>query len=348
MPNTNLQALFESDDYFSYAEADATSIPYQDLGAFKLILLNSPDIISPNTESLLKDYLSRGGNLIITPPENGKPDNINLFLRELDLPYFGRLLSRQSEARIPENMKGFYRQVSLNPDQQVEWPVFSEYYSIENTRSINDFLLTNETGNPLLARSSHGNGLVSISASPFSEDFTNFQVHPLFIPFLYFLANSGLDDQRLYYRIGMLEPVTMDIGNIPSRGSARVSEKNGGYDAIPSQTWDQNSGRLMLYLGNYPGKSGILEVKRSEGKEALIAMNYSADESLIQNLTAGELEKLKNDYSWQYLSVDQESLKQDKNSILNPRGKSMSLVSFLLLIGMVCLLLESIIHRMKA
>jgi len=346
-PNTNLEALFESDPFFTYSSAEAGAIPYQDLGVFRLILFNSPENISSNLKELLENYVVKGGNLIVLPPEDTDPGIVNNLMEELDAPVFGGIVSRQSEARIPPNMRDFYNQVSLNPDEQVEWPVFSKYYRILKKSSLSSSLLTTKTGSPLLTRSSYGKGFVSLSASPLKEEFTNFQVHPLFIPFLYYLANTGLEDQKLYYRIGRLEPVSIDIENNPQRGSARIREKEGDYDAIPNQAWDQVDGRLKIYLGSYSGGSGILELARSEGTEALIAMNYPTEESDINCLSVEEMNELIRDNSLDYLLVDHD-LSEERNEGNKPEGRSLSFVSLLLLLAIILLLAESLIHRLKA
>ena len=192
------------------------------------------------------------------------------------------------------------------------------------------------------------NLFISLCASPLSDNFTNLQVHPLFIPFLYYLANTGMEIQDLYYRIGGLKPLSMEIENAPKKGPARIAEIDGDYDVIPEQFWDPVSGRLMLHLGNYKGSAGILELTRSDKVEAIIAMNYSKGESQIEKLPREEINRLIMDSGLTNISITGVEAESGSADIIKIKDKTFSLVRIMLLLDLIFLSLESLIHRIKS
>lgn len=348
--NTHLRALFESDTYFDYSQAEADAIPYQDLKKFQFIVLNSLSDLSRNLSELLLDYVDKGGSLLVLPPEDGKTSKLNSFLQKLNSPVYGNLLERVSEARIPRQMKTFYEQVSMNPDQQVEWPNYTRYYRISDQSSGSNAILINETGKALLSRTGYGEGYVCISAAPLTDDFTNFQLHPLFIPFLYFLANTGMEDQELYSRIGQIAPISVNIDNAPNMGPARVISSEGLFDAIPKQFRDPITGRLMIYLTDYSAPAGILKVlrtERTEGTEAMIAVNYTREESQVEQLSSDNLITLIEEIASVNLKLSENNYQDNKSSANKNKGKTFSLIRLLLLFAIIFLIAESLIHRFK-
>ena len=343
----HLKALFESDPFFEYEQTEASALPYQDLLRFHFIILNSVAELSRNLSDLLIDYVDKGGSLMILPPESGKMTNINRFLQKLKAPVISNLLVQPSDARIPENMKSFYEQISMNPNQQVEWPNFVKFYRLVDNYARSRSILNNATGRPLLFRNAFGNGYVTVSAAPLISEFTNFQVHPLFIPYLYYLANTGMEDQELYSRIGSVSPVSVDVEPNPERGPAHISEPAEGFDEIPNQFRDLSSGRLMLHLTDYSGPAGILNVTRSEGTEALIAMNYAREESQVENVSAEEINKMIEDFGWTNINFVETTNQIETANAKGNKGRSFSLIRILLLLAIVFLALESLIHRLK-
>jgi len=345
--NQHLKALFESDPYFEYHNSPSGAIPYQDLGNFKLIILNSVESFSPNLSKLLHDYVEQGGNLFVIPGREGSMAGINRFTRSFDAPVFSNLIVRKTEVRIPDNMQEFYDRISMNPDQQVELPSFLKYYRLVGNLPKSEPILSSETGRPILSRSSFGNGFVNICASPLFEEFTNFQVHPLFVPFMYFLANSGIDQQSLYHRIGRVEPVPIEVVNTPGKGPVRILNPDGNKDFIPKQFKNQSTGQLMIHFNDYSGFSGILDVVREEETEACIAVNYSYEESQIENLSPREIQKVIIENSLSNVSLA-EAIEEDiPSDNIRIKGKSFPLVRILLLLAIVFLVSESIIHRFK-
>ncbi len=345
--NFNLRALFESDPYFDYSQTKAEALPYQDLKRFRFIVLNSVTDFSRNLSDLLTDYVKQGGTMLVIPPENGIMTNLNRFLQKLEAPVISNLLERTSEARIPDHMKTFYEQISLNPSQRVEWPKYNKYYRVITDNSLATNLLTNETGRPLLSRVAFGKGYITVSASPLTAEYTNFQVHPLFIPFLYYLANSGVEDQELYSRIGRIAPISVDNETAPQKWPVRVTAANDTYDAIPNQFRNPNSGRLMLHLTDYSGPAGILNVSREDGPEALLAMNYARDESQVDIVTMDEIQQMILQFGWKNINMVEDNISIDSDNSIRNNSKAFSIIRILLLLAIISLLLESLIHRFK-
>ena len=86
--NSYLQAVYRPDPFFKLTNTLAGSINYSELGNYSFIILNEVDDISSGLTQQLKDYVQRGGSLMIFPSLNPNLASLTNLLQALqaDIP----------------------------------------------------------------------------------------------------------------------------------------------------------------------------------------------------------------------------------------------------------------------
>jgi len=269
-----LQKLFGDDscEYLSTNEEER-AIPL--LAAQDLLILNEAASISTPLETAIKDYLQRGGSIMVIPSEDMNSRDFNSLLSGYGFSYGSKLAVPQEITGINYSHPLFVN-VFKDRIDNFQYPNIKQYYTLNGNASN---ILSYDNGAPFMA--SKEDVYVFTASLEFAN--SNFKSSPLVVPSVYAVALRSRKVAALYYNMGIDNNI--DIPELMEQDRI-ISVQKEGEQFIPMQ---QSVGlKTRLWFSEYPKVPGTYELKNTQQKRSL-SFNYSREES---NLSYLEIEAI--------------------------------------------------------
>jgi len=192
---------FGDESIFRFTSNRTTYIAKNNLKKYDMVFLANINTLSGNRLTSIMEYVSEGGNIIIS-----FGDNINVGSAARIMQKFG-----VGKIMNPDDIKNTTARNTIITDINFRHPVFSlfgesgagELYRPKFRRYIeiepdsNAVVLGSfDSGYPFLIEKKSGKGKIFIYTSTFNTSWTDFPVHDIYVPFLYQLANYILIDKQ--------------------------------------------------------------------------------------------------------------------------------------------------------
>jgi len=270
-----LRKLF-SDDNCEYllTNEEEQAIPL--LAFHDLLILNELSSISTPLIASIKEYLQKGGSMLIIPSEE-------LNIRDFNSLLSGYGLSYGIKLAVPQEITGInyahplFANVFKDRIENFQYPNVKEYYTLNgNAASI----LSYANAAPFLANK----GDVYLFTASLEYANSNFKSSPLVVPSVYAMALQSRKLAALYYNIG--NDNSIDIPELMQQDRI-ISVQKEGEEFIPMQ---QSIGqKTRLWFSEYPKVPGTYELKNTQQNRSL-SFNYSRDESNLSYLDIESME----------------------------------------------------------
>ncbi len=288
-PNNNITNLYKVDDYYKVWEQNIKQIDYSAFKNKQLIILNEPENISSGLIDEIKKQLLSGAYVFIIPPSN--PTFIN-GINTLAASFSGiNYIGPYTQELLVDKMNtkdDLLKDVFTSLPQNIDAPSVHRYYQLStssNTKGAAIFSINNDL--PFIFKSSVGKGKIFYAACAFTNEFTSFQKHSFFVPFMLKIGLGKMQQSALYYTIGGNKYVEY-ISDAEDK-IGHISKTN--FDMVADIINTDNN--KQIFVDEQIKEAGIYDIKSSNNALlAQVAFNYNRTESYTKNLALNNLEKL--------------------------------------------------------
>lgn len=293
------QPLYGNEALFTYAAVKPNNVDYGALQQANLVIVNGLEQVDAGLQDALRAVTKRGGSVAIIPsPLAGSHPSYQRLFKELGL----STVQWEEPAETPElrevAMPGagepFFRNVFGAQQRAVTMPRVAPV--LRWTRTGTDILRLRD-GESYLANFASGTGQVYVFSAPFSNKYSDFISHALFVPVMYRMAMLSYQNEQLpAYRLTQgAVGVKMPLANKEREKAGDADEAafrlvRDSLTLIPAQRIVGNELRLELPVSmNAPG---FYQVQRQGKTLTTLAFNQDKHESELAAYSANDLRQL--------------------------------------------------------
>ncbi len=347
-----LNSIYDNDSTFVFNNMPVNSIDYSSFNNYNLIILNEIDDISSGLSMEIKRFVENGGSTIIIPSSDPDFANYRNFLTSLNTGVFIKKNTNSINVSDINLDHAVYSDVFENNDNSIEklpanidLPVVHSHFETKRSSQTNEeTLLFLQNGDNFLSVQSNGKGKVYVLASPLSFDFSNFPVHPVFVPTMYNIALLSKPSGKLYYIIGINEVIELYPKNTQNEKLVyKIKENSSEFEIIPEYKSQNFQVRLLTHdqiknAANYTLKKGNENIMG-------ISYNYNRKESDLDYFSKNEIQEIIDENAYDRISLiidDNNALSQTLEELTN----GIHLWKLFIILALTFLLFEVLIIRL--
>lgn len=270
-----LQRIYTNDE-FNYSNSELASLDYNNLEKQDVIVLNELDEVPQALQLTLKDFVQKGGNLVLIPSAKSNVASLNTFLGNFGNIQFKSLeIANKLISKINFNHP-LFTGVFENTISNFQYPMTKASFSIVSSSSA-ALLYENQTA--FLAGLLNPVSTVYVFSAPLNTENSNFQQSPLIVPTFYKMAQSNQNKGINALTIGKSNPFIVST-SLSKDGILEI--KNANEQFIPIQQI-MNS-KVKLTFNDLPKEAGNFEIINQKQWIENISFNYSRSESNLNQL----------------------------------------------------------------
>ncbi len=259
-----------TEDEFDYANVPVGALDYNRIENQDAIILNEPRELPQALQTTLKDFVSRGGNLVVIPAADANLANLNAFLSQfgsvkLNAPVQGKKRITKIAFNHP-----LYQTVFEKKIENFQYPEVTSAYPITTAAPA---ALSFDDQTPFLVALPAEVSSVYVFASPIDKTAGNFQNAPLIVPTFYNMSQNGGHAGVTALTIGDDRPF---IAEAELGKDDIINVKNKREDFIPVQQILNT--KVRLTFGAYPQEAGNFGVFSKGTLLRNIGFNYPRTE----------------------------------------------------------------------
>jgi len=272
-----------TENEFNFVDTSLNKFDYNSIEEQHLLVLNELENIPNTLTSSIKQFVEKGGHLVIIPPINLN-NSYTSFLRSLNM---RDVLNSKMVELLITNINFSHPLLTGVFEKKIEnfqYPFVNNAHNVrfKNASSILKF----ENGNSFISQIPVAKGMVYWLSSSIDTKNSNFKSSPLIVPVF---NNFGLYSHQLsqlYYTIGKTNTIEV---NAKLENDDVLHLVNNEIDFIPVQ--QTLSKKIKLSTDSNPLKSGFYEIQYANETLAEIAYNYNREESNISSINVKEVFK---------------------------------------------------------
>jgi len=329
--NNDFLSKIYTKDEFNFVSTTLRNFDYNVIEDQHLLILNEPQNI-PNTLAVsLKDFINKGGNLVIVPPMNINLNSYSLAFNTLNI----GSLSNLNDAELAISsinfshplLKGVFEKKITN----FQYPTVQSSFSVnfKNSSSILKF----ENNRNFISQINLNKGKVYCFSSSIDTKNSNFKDSPLIVPIFYNFGLYSHQQEELYYINGKSNKIEVTTLIEKDQVVHLVSTNE---DFIPQQ--EISTKKVTLTTETNPIKSGFIEVQQNKQPIKLLAYNYDRAES---DLSFNDVEEYFNGGS----NISYISSVNDAFQTMSEKYKTTSLWQLFLLFAVLFLITEILLLK---
>lgn len=329
-PTDYLDRLFNNDE-FNYITTTLLNTNYNGINEQQLIILNELKEFPTSLTTSIRDFVSKGGHLVIIPNKEINLTSYNAFLKNMSL---GSIVSQKKDSLKITNINfnhPLFKNVFDKKVRNFQYPYTNNSY-VTSFKSASN-AITFENNASFLQQVSAANANIYWFASPLNKENSNFTNSPLIVPVFYNIAQKSLQLTQLYYTVK--EPNTIEI-NTSLKKDAILSIQNNEGSFIPLQQSFQN--KVRLSTEDQPEKNGFYAILKEKDTIQKIAYNNPKTESSLRFLNVKSL-------SDQYNNITVSNSVTNTIEKIDDKNKVRWLWKWFLIIAIVSLLAEILILK---
>jgi hypothetical protein len=256
---------------FNYTNFPLANLDYNLLDKQDAIVLNELKDIPQALQTTLKQFVAKGGNLVIIPAQEGNVGALNRFLAT-----FGALQAKEFEVADKKVTKinfnhPLFSTVFEKKIDNFQYPNAKGSFTLSNTSPA---ILSYADQSPFLTAIANDLSSVYVFAAPLNKTNSNFQNSPLIVPTFYNMAQSAQKTGVNAMVIGENQPFIVDASLSKDE---ILTVKNTTESFIPVQQLLNT--KVKMSFNENPATAGNYGVYNGKNPIQNISFNYNRTES---------------------------------------------------------------------
>lgn len=335
--NPLLTAIYENEELFDFKREALNNFAFQDLDEYDLVITKLGARLNDFAAEALKIYAASGKNLVVIPTEDFDQHK---FINDLGFSDAIDIFQNDSEAvslQSPDFKNPFFSSVFEDKQAGLSMPEAKLFLKWKSGQNLLSFI----NGYPFLGLSGVNENVFAFS-TPFTEEFTNFPQHGIFLPVFYKMAFIGRKENKVQYFYLNQEVIELPVSGIPKGTIVKLRQQ--GQVLVPDQQISGN--RMRLILPQEDINSGFYDMIDSKTDERIgqLALNIPKEESVTDYYTVAELSTFFQDQA-NVLVLEDYGFSSIKNYIDETKN-GFPLWKYFLVLALLSLLAEVLIIRL--
>ncbi len=267
-----LRRIYTEND-FVFQTSEVAQLDYNAIEKQDAIVINEISEIPQALQTTLKNFVQKGGNLIMIPSEKQNVASTNVFLKDFGNIQFKNIDNTEKQITKIAFNHPLYANVFEKKADNFQYPTTKTAFNISAT---NPAVLSYADQNPFLTAIQNPLSNVYVFAAALNKQNSNFQNAPLIVPTFFNMAQSLKKTGVTAINIGNKTPFLVE-GNL---GKDEIAEVKGSEETfVPiQQLLDKKIKLTFNDLPNFAGNYGIFSKKNLLQN---ISFNYSRTESKV-------------------------------------------------------------------
>lgn len=309
-----LNQLYSANPAFELKNSSIQQVDYALLPSQQFIILNEVDAISSGLSLELVKFVKNGGSVCVLPGMTADLESYRAFTSALSVATFAA--SKQLPQSIDQiNLQHpLYDDVFDNKQANIDLPKVKAYLPFKSIGKVQeDVLMRMQNGDLFMASYISGKGKVYLSAVPLQESSGNLPLHAIFIPTFYKMALNSIAPARLYYTIGIEEPIEIINTFLSGDQTLKIRATKGKFEVIPEHR--VIDGKTYIYVRNQITEAGNYKILQGDSVLAAVSFNYNRAESTSRFYSEDEVLESLEKSGWTTARVLDGSLKELKQQV---------------------------------
>jgi hypothetical protein len=278
----NVRYVYGNNKIFELHSNPVGDFDYSLIPLSDLIVLENPESLSSSLSTSLKDFIVKGGSVLIFPSANFNLESYNAFFSTLNTD------TLQPRANVtlqsPDFNNPFFRDIFEKADKNMDMPFA---YPVMAWQNRGQRILSYKNNDAFLSMFQVGKGKLYLAATTLRKNLTNFSRHGTFLPVMYKIAfQSANGEDRLSYTFQEAE---LSIPIDSKEENAVYSLTAVDFKIIPDQRL--NGRQLIFSLPESDLKTGFYTIMLGDKPIRTLAFNNSRKESMLKYYPYEELLK---------------------------------------------------------
>ncbi len=286
-PNPYIQAAFRAYNGFQLTQSGINH-NVNDWQQYNLVILNGITRMDAAMGKAIANALQQGQSICIFPARGSDATALNEGLQQIaDIKITGIDTASQPATNLQQG-SDLVRDMFERIPENIQLPVANWHYRIDAGLSANQqAVLSFRSGDPMLAKYTPSKGSLYISAVAADMQSGNFAGSYFFVPFLYQMAMQSRGGDMYALTLGKQQAAFIPFEGTGERNMVHIY--GNGIDAIPPQ---RPGGRgLDVFPDMAVQQAGFYQLSAAGSDTALVAINNSRNESVLNTWAIGDLKK---------------------------------------------------------
>lgn len=264
---------------FKYQNTTLQSLNYSDLAKQQTIILNELESIPLAMHTNLKQFVDKGGNLIVIPSEKNDLGNLNRFLNNLGKIQLTAVQNQEKKITKINFSNPLFANVFEKKISNFQYPTTQQQFGWQTSAPQ---AISYEDQTAFLATVYKNSGALYLFSAPINKKNSNFQNSPLIVPTFYKMGINKNKNGVQYETIGSGESVFVTT---KASMDEVISIQSAEEDFIPMQQIMDD--KVKITSGDYPHKAGNYTLIQNKKAIGSLSFNFDRKES---QLTETDLE----------------------------------------------------------
>lgn len=339
-PNRFMGAALRGITGFQVTDQGNTAIDYAKIPQYQLIILNGLPNISTGLSDALRQYITKGGNVLIFPGKIVDNNSYNAFLRSVKSFSLG-LYDNTPRQVVTINTDEFvFNDVFTNQGANLKLPATTGNFSLSNAgASGGEPLLTYRDGSAFLAKTHFEKGNLYITAAPLDEQKNDLvRIGEVFVPMLYKMAISAARSWKIAYIIAKDDAIEADHQITATETVYKM--KGLAEEFIPEQRILGQ--QVILSMTDQVREAGFYQLFLQ--KDSILAkygFNFDRRESDLKCLTIDELSRLTS----KNINLIETTAEANFSNVVGERNQGVVLWKWCLILALIFLAIEVLLLK---
>lgn len=280
--NEYLNSVYRSDIFFKVTNVNSGNINYSGLKSYPILILNEVRELSDGLVQQLREYVNKGGSLMIFPEVGSNQEGLKKLLQTLGTDFPAEIVTAETRVSLINLQHPIFKGVFENIPQNLDLPIAKKYlrYSAQNNRNKQSILEFPGRGT-FFSEYRLGRGKIYLSAVPLSAETSNFARHSVFVPIMYQTALLSLQDQNLFHKLNRDQVI--ELPKLTLNANQTLKLRKDKFEAIPDLR--QNESVSQLYVADQIRQIGNYQLLKNDSLLAILSFNDAGPESDLSYAT---------------------------------------------------------------